>query len=185
MAGKRFLVSKQRVHITCFIHAPPCLRRDSWGSQTAGPAVWFRPWDHFLLLDECPELFCKLTSRLPRCLRGPDQDPCFFCSALRPPQASSLLALPRAPWFLCLCHSHSGSWWLLLEPRSCFLREATKPACLGDCGHVDGSPPYFVLCVAGTSVYIGLKVSEVAQSYPALCDPVDCSPPGSSIHGIF
>ena len=24
-----------------------------------------------------------------------------------------------------------------------------------------------------------------AQSRPTLCDPVDCSPPGSSIHGIF
>ena len=27
--------------------------------------------------------------------------------------------------------------------------------------------------------------SEVAQSCPILCDPMDCSPPGSSIHGIF
>ena len=27
--------------------------------------------------------------------------------------------------------------------------------------------------------------SEVAQSSPTLCDPVDCSPPGSSIHGIL
>ena len=29
------------------------------------------------------------------------------------------------------------------------------------------------------------KQSEVAQSCPTLSDPVDCSPPGSSIHGIF
>ena len=27
--------------------------------------------------------------------------------------------------------------------------------------------------------------SEVTQSCPTLGDPVDCSPPGSSIHGIF
>ena len=27
--------------------------------------------------------------------------------------------------------------------------------------------------------------SEVAQSYPTLCDPIDCSLLGSSIHGIF
>ena len=27
--------------------------------------------------------------------------------------------------------------------------------------------------------------SEVAQSYPTLSDPIDCSLPGSSIHGIF
>ena len=26
--------------------------------------------------------------------------------------------------------------------------------------------------------------SEVAQSYPTLSDPMDCSLPGSSIHGI-
>jgi len=26
---------------------------------------------------------------------------------------------------------------------------------------------------------------EVAQLCPTLCDPMDCSPPGSSIHGIF
>ena len=27
--------------------------------------------------------------------------------------------------------------------------------------------------------------SEVAQSRPTLCDRMDCSPPGSSVHGIF
>ena len=27
--------------------------------------------------------------------------------------------------------------------------------------------------------------SKVAQSYPTLSDPMDCSLPGSSIHGIF
>ena len=31
--------------------------------------------------------------------------------------------------------------------------------------------PPFVLCVA--------------QSYLTLCDPMDCSPPGSSVHGVF
>ena len=27
--------------------------------------------------------------------------------------------------------------------------------------------------------------SEVAQLCPTLCDPIDCSLPGSSVHGIF
>ena len=27
--------------------------------------------------------------------------------------------------------------------------------------------------------------SEVTQSHPTLCDPMDCSLPGSSVHGIF
>ena len=35
-----------------------------------------------------------------------------------------------------------------------------------------------------TEVLYGEK-SEVAQSCPTLCDPMDCSLPGSSIHGIF
>ena len=30
-----------------------------------------------------------------------------------------------------------------------------------------------------------MKDTEVAQSCPTLCDPVDCSLPGSSVHGIF
>ena len=30
-----------------------------------------------------------------------------------------------------------------------------------------------------------VKESEVAQSCPTLCDPMDYSLPGSSIHGIF
>ena len=29
------------------------------------------------------------------------------------------------------------------------------------------------------------KESEVGQSCPTLCDPMDCSPPGSSVHEIF
>ena len=29
------------------------------------------------------------------------------------------------------------------------------------------------------------EVSEVTQSCPTLCDPMDCSLSGSSIHGIF
>ena len=27
--------------------------------------------------------------------------------------------------------------------------------------------------------------SEVSQSCPTLCDPMDCSPPGSSVPGLF
>ena len=29
------------------------------------------------------------------------------------------------------------------------------------------------------------RKSEVAQLCPTLCDPMDCSPPGSSVHGMF
>ena len=33
--------------------------------------------------------------------------------------------------------------------------------------------------------HMNLKWSEIAQSCPTLCNPMDCSLPGSSIHGIF
>ena len=38
----------------------------------------------------------------------------------------------------------------------------------------------FLICKLGTHTH-----TEVAQSCPTLCDPMDCSPPGSSVHGIF
>ena len=38
---------------------------------------------------------------------------------------------------------------------------------------------FLLQCMKGTSE------SEVAQSCPTLCDPMDCSPLGSSVHGIF
>ena len=46
----------------------------------------------------------------------------------------------------------------------------------------------FYFCFYPTSfllLSLGLKWSEVAQSYPTLCNPIDCSLPGSSIHGLF
>ena len=30
-----------------------------------------------------------------------------------------------------------------------------------------------------------IQCSLVAQSYPTLCHPIDCNPPGSSVHGIL
>ena len=32
---------------------------------------------------------------------------------------------------------------------------------------------------------IFMEVCSVTQLCPTLCDPRDCSPPGSSVHGIF
>ena len=34
-------------------------------------------------------------------------------------------------------------------------------------------------------VFLSLSESEVTQSCPTFCDPMDCSLPGSSVHGIF
>ena len=41
---------------------------------------------------------------------------------------------------------------------------------------------YLALCFSWVALFPGVSV---AQSCPAVCDPMDCSLPGSSIHGIF
>ena len=35
------------------------------------------------------------------------------------------------------------------------------------------------------STYLLVPARSAAQSYLSLCNPVDCSPPGSSVHGIL
>ena len=40
---------------------------------------------------------------------------------------------------------------------------------------------FIITCVFGECVCVRL----VAQSCPTLCDPVDCTPPGSSVQGIL
>ena len=46
---------------------------------------------------------------------------------------------------------------------------------------------YGWIMVLGTTLrYLYFLCScSVAQLYPTLCDPMDCSPPGSSVHGIL
>ena len=42
-----------------------------------------------------------------------------------------------------------------------------------------------ILKLQSTQIVLGESESEVAQSCPTLCDPVDCILPGSSVHGIL
>ena len=54
---------------------------------------------------------------------------------------------------------------------------------------------YAILCIIKVTVFLhssspvypclGQRMSKVAQSCLTLCNPMDCSPPGSSIHGIL
>ena len=63
--------------------------------------------------------------------------------------------------------------------RLCFI---CTVQCMGTCCRLG---PGLYLQSGFTSEGLTLKVSEVAQSCSTLCDPVDSSPPGSSIHGIL
>ena len=79
-----------------------------------------------------------------------------------------------------LCYamlSHFSRVQLCVTPR----RQPTRlPHPWDSPGKNTGVGCHFLLqCMKGKSE------SEVAQSCPTLNDPMDCSPPGSSIHGIF
>ena len=48
--------------------------------------------------------------------------------------------------------------------------------------------PFIVTKLCNIYSLLNMSVKEnvlVAQSCPTLCDTVDCSPPGSSVHGIL
>ena len=60
------------------------------------------------------------------------------------------------------------SQWFLMPPR---------PECLVPVSCIPVGSPHLRFSV---SVYV-----LVTQSCPTLCDPMDCSPPGSSVHGIL
>ena len=51
--------------------------------------------------------------------------------------------------------------------------------------HSSSNPNCFWHTQKVKSQYRKWEWSEVAQSCPTLCDPMDCSLPGSSVHGIF
>ena len=61
------------------------------------------------------------------------------------------------------------------------LPQRQVPLALGDLRSSIGKPWVGLLF---SKLWVS-EVSEAAQSCPTLCDPVDCSPPGSSIHGIL
>ena len=52
-------------------------------------------------------------------------------------------------------------------------------------GPNDLPPDSALLPETTAQIILSESESEVAQSCPTLCDPMDCSPPGFSVHGIF
>ena len=70
-----------------------------------------------------------------------------------------------------------------VETVTDFILGGSKITADGDCSHEIKRR-----LLLGRKVITNLKSeseSEVAQSCPILCDPMDCRLPGSSIHGIF
>ena len=77
----------------------------------------------------------------------------------------------------CPVEKEDVSVWVTCKLKSEGWKEASKD------GRVRGK----AFQVEGTASAKMLRCSdsEVAQLCPALCDPVCCSPPGSSVHGIL
>jgi len=50
-----------------------------------------------------------------------------------------------------------------------------------------GAPPSYEICVVvfGPQQRKRVMLVSVTQSCPTFCNPVDCSPPGSSVHGML
>ena len=91
-------------------------------------------------------------------------------------------------------HAHSEPWlpsdsgrcfvnWVTLVPRSCLVSWAVSLQVFP----VVTTPKRFPIAPEATSVCPDKRRSGmlVAQSCPTLCEPTDCSLPGSSVHGIL
>ena len=91
---------------------------------------------------------------------------------IRPPYISVLL-LFHSGYLKCLI-SLRVPWSFPQTPTTSF----TNPAQLHRLPHV--WPQEGPCCL-----HLSFLICEVAQSCPTLCNPMDCSPPGSSIHGIL
>ena len=80
-------------------------------------------------------------------------------------------------WCCCCCQVTS----FVSDSVRPHRRQPTRlPRPRGSPGKITGVGCHFLLQCAKVK-----SESEVAQPCPTLSDPTDCSPPGSSIHGIF
>ena len=88
-----------------------------------------------------------------------------------------------------------GSRLWILKPQPLEVRSQWQPPALRSNGPrgfrwpAGGSPelssfPRMGFVAVGPSVW-GTAAALLTQSSPTLCDPLDCSPPGSSVRGIF
>ena len=88
-----------------------------------------------------------------------------------------------------MCNRTPGLLWRL--NRGCTSAAAATAKALQSCPTLCAPVPGVLQARTGAGCRFllqGMKVkseNEVAQSGPTLLDPMDCSLPGSSVHGIF
>ena len=76
---------------------------------------------------------------------------------------------------------------ILLKTVAAAAAAKSLQSCLTLCDPIDGSPQGFSRQEhwSGLPFPSPMHESEVARSRPTLSNPMDCSLPGSSVHGIF
>ena len=80
------------------------------------------------------------------------------------------LILHLSPWmgFLLVCCTYFSLVWQYFVPSDCF-----------------EIYDHILTLIMGALLFVPKVKVLVIQLYPTLCDPMDCSPPGSSVHGIL
>ena len=81
----------------------------------------------------------------------------------------------------CQCRRHRFNPWSRKTPHCCGAAKTVYHNCWA-CARTQESQLLEEPRNLEPSLW---NKSEVAQSCPTLCDPIDCSLPGSSVHGIF
>ena len=87
-----------------------------------------------------------------------------------------LFVNPSQTTILCSCISFSWRWFWSLPPVRCY-----EPPSISS----SGTRPDLIPWIYSYPLLYNHTHTEVAQSCPTLCVPMDCSPPGSLVHGIF
>ena len=79
------------------------------------------------------------------------------------------------------CLHGSISHLQIFTQRTTFQEGLSWPPCL----KIATLPHWLTVHINFVSITTYITVCTCAQLCPALCNPVDCSPPGCSVHGIF
>ena len=111
-------------------------------------------------------------------------------------QSLSRVGLSVTPWTAGGCKVSLPSLSLWVCSNSCPLSRWCHPTISSPTAPFSSFPQSFPVLGMCNQVRLGivkgdnsspciLRKSEVTQSCPTLCDSMDCSLPGSSVHGIF